>query len=219
MRIILFGPPGSGKGTQAKFLSEKFGIPHISTGDLLREAVAHRTSLGLKAKSYLDQGNLVPDDVMIGLVEEVLSSEKAKNGFILDGFPRTVAQAKALDLLFEKLGIELDRVVSLRVDHDEIIRRLSDRFTCRSCGRVYNSRQLKNKTSQPCPHCGGELYQRKDDNAETARHRLEVYLRDTKPLKDFYRKTGRFTQFDGMREIEEVYREIVALLQKEKVRS
>jgi adenylate kinase len=128
MRIILFGPPGSGKGTQAKLLSDKYGVPHISTGDLLREAVANRTELGQKAKEYLDGGDLVPDSIMVGLIREVLGSDRARNGFILDGFPRTVAQANDLDRLFEEMGICLDRVISLRVEHDEIIRRLTYRL-------------------------------------------------------------------------------------------
>lgn len=216
MRIILFGPPGSGKGTQAKLLCESFHIPHISTGDLLRSAVARGTPLGMKAKGYLSGGNLVPDEVMIGLIYEVLESERAKNGFILDGFPRTVEQAEALDAMFDELGIHLDRVVSLRVDHDEVIRRLTERLMCKNCSRIYGLQQLGKDHKNVCPHCGGELFHRNDDTPETARHRLAVYLRDTKPLKDFYRKTGRFTQIDGMKDIPTVHAEIVELLQKTK---
>jgi adenylate kinase len=214
MRIILFGPPGSGKGTQAKLLAEKFHVPHISTGDLLREAVIKKTALGLKAKGYLDAGALVPDDVMIGLIREVITAGSAKNGFILDGFPRTIPQAEELDRLFEDVGIGLDAVISLRVEHDEVIRRLTDRRVCRSCGRIFNSSQLPNDSTK-CPHCGGELYQRTDDTAATARKRLDVYLRDTKPLKEFYRHTGRFTQIDGMMDISKVYDEIVSILRKD----
>ena len=211
MRIILFGPPGSGKGTQAKLLAEKFQIPHISTGDLLREAVAKGSPLGLKAKGYLDAGALVPDDVMIGLVREVITVGSAKGGFILDGFPRTIPQAEELDRLFEEVGITLDGVISLRVEHDEVIRRLTDRRVCKSCGRIFSSNQLSKADPTKCPSCGGELYQRSDDTPATARKRLDVYLRDTKPLKDFYRKTGRFTQIDGMRDISLVFDEIVAI--------
>jgi adenylate kinase len=215
MRIILFGPPGSGKGTQAKLLAEKFHVPHISTGDLLREAVTKRSPLGLKAKGYLDAGALVPDDVMIGLIREVITGGGAKGGFILDGFPRTIPQAEALDNLFEEVGIRLDGVISLRVEHEEVIRRLTDRRVCRSCGRILNSSQLTKENPTRCPHCGGELFQRSDDTAATARKRLDVYVRDTKPLKEFYRRTDRFTQIDGMLDITKVYEQIVTLLRKD----
>jgi adenylate kinase len=212
--MILFGPPGSGKGTQAKLLAEKFRIPHISTGDLLREAVTTRTPLGTQAKGYLDAGMLVPDDVMIGLIREVVTTGVAKDGFILDGFPRTIPQAEALDRLFEELRIHIDGVVSLRVEHDEVVRRLTDRKVCRSCGRIFNSAQLSADNANKCPHCGGELYQRSDDTLETARKRLDIYLKETKPIKDYYRQSGRFTQIDGMRDIGDVYKEIVAIFQK-----
>ncbi|CUS82590.1 Adenylate kinase, partial [Candidatus Kryptonium thompsonii] len=138
MRLIIFGPPGVGKGTQAQILSQKLNIPHISTGDMLREAVKNQTELGLKAKSFMDKGELVPDDVMIGIIKEVLSSERCKNGFILDGFPRTIAQAEALDKIFEELNIKLDYVISLEVDDDEIIKRLTNRRVCKNCGAVFN---------------------------------------------------------------------------------
>jgi adenylate kinase len=217
MRIIIFGPPGSGKGTQAKLLCERFGISHISTGDLLRAAVAAGTRLGRQAKSYLDAGNLVPDNVMIGLIHEVLSSEKAARGFILDGFPRTVAQATALDRLFEEMKITLDGVVSLRVEHEEVIRRLTSRRVCRQCGHIFNLSQLEPVTDGTCPDCGGELYQRSDDTPETARKRLDIYLRDTKPLKDFYRRSDRFVQLDGMQDIQTVHQTIVNLLKGKQV--
>jgi len=217
MRIILFGPPGSGKGTQAKLLTGEFHIPHISTGDLLREAVAKKSPLGVKAKEYLDAGLLVPDDVMIGLIREVVTSGSAKEGFILDGFPRTIAQAEALDRLFEEIGLRLDGVISLRVEHDEVIRRLTDRRVCRSCGRIFSAKQLLQRGATKCPECGGELYQRSDDTPETARRRLDVYLRDTKPLKDFYRRSGRFTQIDGMRDISVVHDEIVSILRGRRI--
>lgn len=216
MRIILFGPPGSGKGTQAKLLAEKFRIPHISTGDLLREAVAKKTPLGVKAKDYLDGGALVPDEIMIGIIREVVTGGIAKAGFIMDGFPRTIPQAEELDRLFDEVGIHLDAVISLRVEHDEVIRRLTDRRTCRSCGRIFNSSQLSKDNPLKCPHCGGELFQRSDDTLETAQKRLQVYLKDTKPLKDFYRRSGRFTELNGMRDISVVYDEVVAILLREK---
>ena len=219
MRIILFGPPGSGKVTQAKLLAEKYRIPHISTGDLLREAVAKETPLGLEAKGYLDSGSLVPDDVMIGLIREVITSGPAQHGFILDGFPRTIPQAEALDRLFGELGIELDGVISLRVEHEEVIHRLSARRMCRSCGRIFNPAQLQKSDPSKCQQCGGELFQRSDDTPETARRRLEIYLRDTKPLKEFYRRSNRFLQIDGMRGISAVHKEIVSILQKGRVKN
>ena len=210
MRMILFGPPGSGKGTQAKLLAEQFHIPHISTGDLLREAVSKKTALGVQAKGFLDAGMLVPDDVMIGLIKEIVTLGAAKDGFILDGFPRTIPQARALDALFDELHIRIDGVVSLRVEHEEVIRRLTDRKVCRSCGKIFNSAQLHG-TNGACPSCGGELYQRSDDTHETARKRLDIYLNETKPIKDYYRETGRFMQIDGMRDITVVNNEIVSM--------
>jgi adenylate kinase len=212
--MILFGPPGSGKGTQAKLLAEKFRIPHISTGDLLREAVTKKSQLGMQAKGYLDAGMLVPDDVMMGLIREVVTMGAAKNGFILDGFPRTIPQAEALDSLFDELHIHIDGVISLRVEHDEVIRRLTDRKVCRSCGRIFNSSQLRKDDATKCPNCGGELYQRSDDTVETARKRLDIYLKETKPIKEYYRLSGRFTQIDGMRDIHDVNQEIVTIFQK-----
>ena len=209
MRIILFGPPGVGKGTQAKLLMEEFDGVHISTGDLLREAVKNETPLGVKAKSFMNSGNLVPDEIMIGLIEEMLESERARNSFILDGFPRTVAQARALDLMFERMGLVLDGVISLRVDHEEVVRRLNNRRMCRTCGRIYKSEKLQGADATHCRSCGGELYHRDDDKPETVKHRLEVYLKSTKPLKDFYRQTGRFIQIDGMQEIGYVHKMIL----------
>ncbi|HWP81662.1 MAG TPA: adenylate kinase [Bacteroidota bacterium] len=211
MRLILFGPPGVGKGTQAKLLTEEFGIPHISTGDLLRKAVAEKTPLGIKAKEYMDGGNLVPDEIMIELIREVLCSPKAQKGFILDGFPRTVAQAKALDALFAEMKIDLKRVISLSVEREEIIRRLSERRMCKKCGRIYNLQQLGGDKPR-CEFCGGELIQRDDDKPETVRRRLEVYLQETEPLKEFYRTTGRFVEIDGMREVPYVHKAILDII-------
>jgi len=210
MRIILFGPPGVGKGTQAKLLIAEFNAIHISTGDLLREAVKNKTPLGLKAKQYMDAGNLVPDHIMIELLEGVFKG-KAKDSFILDGFPRTVAQAKALDEMFERMGFKLDAVISLRVEHDIVIKRLSSRRMCRTCGRIYSLDQLGENTKL-CKHCGGELYLRHDDEPDVIKHRLEVYVNQTKPLKEFYRKTGRFMQIDGMQEIGYVHKQILDIL-------
>jgi adenylate kinase len=214
MRMILFGPPGSGKGTQAKLLAERFGVPHISTGDLLREAVTKKSALGIQAKGFLDAGKLVPDDVMIGLIREIVTLGAAKGGFILDGFPRTIPQAKALDALFDEVRVGIDRVVSLGVEHEEVIRRLTDRKVCRSCGKIFNSVQLAGTNGSTCPSCGGELYQRSDDTRETARKRLDIYLKETTPIKEYYRQTGRITEIDGMRDIHAVYDEIVMIVQK-----
>lgn len=212
MRIILFGPPGSGKGTQAKILSERLHIPHISTGDVLREAVSKKSPLGLRAKEHLDDGTLVPDDVMIGLIREVVTSSAAREGFILDGFPRTIPQADALNVLFHELGMRIDGVISLRVEHPEVIRRLTDRKVCRSCGRIFNSTHLVAGDLRTCPQCGGELYQRSDDTVETAQRRLEVYIRETKPLKEYYRQARMFIEVNGMRDIDEIQNEIVSIL-------
>jgi adenylate kinase len=216
MRIILFGPPGVGKGTQAKLLTEEFNSEHISTGDLLRAAVMSMTPLGAEAKKYLDGGELVPDEIMIALIEEVLRSEKARNSFILDGFPRTLAQAEALDKMFERLGIKLDAVISLRVEHQEVIRRLSKRRMCKRCGRIYNADQLSHGDFEQCKACGGELYHRDDDQAEMVKHRLEVYLAQTKRLKDFYRRSNRFVQIDGMKQIGYVHKQILDILYKDR---
>ena len=214
MRMILFGPPGSGKGTQAKLLAEKFHVPHISTGDLLREAVTKKSPLGMQAKGYFDAGMLVPDDVMIGLIREIVTVGAAQAGFVLDGFPRTIPQAIALDKLFGELHIKIDGVISLRVEHEEVIRRLTDRKVCRSCGRIFNSSQLRKDDATRCPNCGGELYQRSDDTTETARKRLDIYLKETKPIKEYYRQSGRFMQIDGIRDIGDVYQEIVNIVER-----
>ena len=213
MKIILFGPPGVGKGTQAKLLVEEFHSAHISTGDLLREAVKNKTALGLKAKSYMDAGNLVPDEVVIGLIEEVLQSAEARDNFILDGFPRTLPQAHALDALFQKLNIRLDSVISLEVNNEEIIQRLDQRRLCRSCGRIYTTARIGSGI-KTCPQCGGELYQRDDDKPEPVRRRLDVYQQQTKPLIDFYRSTGRLIPIDGMDEIGYVHKLILDALYK-----
>jgi adenylate kinase len=216
MRIILFGAPGVGKGTQAKLLVEEFHSAHISTGDLLREAVKKRTPLGLKAEQYMKAGNLVPDDVVIGLIEEVLKPEEAQHNFILDGFPRTLPQAKALDVLFEKLNIRLDGVINLQVDNDQIVRRLDQRRLCRNCGRIYSLDRLGEHTVK-CPNCGGELYQREDDKPDPVRRRLEVYQQQTKPLVEYYRETERLVSIDGMNEVGYVHKLILEYLYKDKI--
>ena len=217
MKIILFGPPGVGKGTQAKLLVEEFHSAHISTGDLLREAVKNKTILGLKAKSFMDAGNLVPDDVVVGLIEEVLKSDEARENFILDGFPRTLPQASALDALFEKLGVRLDSVISFEVDNEEIIDRLNQRRLCRDCGRIYTIARI-GADLKACPQCGGEVYQRDDDKPDPVRRRLEVYQQQTKPLIDYYRKTNRLVPINGMDEIGYVHKLVLDALYKDRMK-
>jgi len=203
MIIILFGPPGVGKGTQAKILSGKFNIAHIATGDILREAIAHGTELGKRAKNYMDRGELVPDDVVIGIIEARLKEKDAANGFILDGFPRTIMQAEALDRVFAKAGVKVDRVVSMEVDKDILMDRLTSRRVCRNCGSIFNL--LVDKLDGAlCPKCGGELYQRDDDRRETIERRFEVYQKQTKPVREFYSAKKMLVEVDGLGDIEAV---------------
>ena len=187
LRVIFLGPPGAGKGTQAQDLAREWGVPHIATGDMLREAVAASSALGLEAKRYMDSGGLVPDDVVIGLVGERLGRPDAKAGCVLDGFPRTAAQAEALDALFARTGIALDRVVFFDVSRAELLRRLTGRRICRSCGRTFHLVSAPPKIAGKCDDCGGELYQRADDSEATVATRLDVYRTQTAPLLDYYR--------------------------------
>jgi len=187
LRVIFLGPPGAGKGTQAQDLAREWGVPHIATGDMLREAVAASSALGLEAKRHMDSGGLVPDDVVIGLVGERLGRPDAKAGCVLDGFPRTVAQADALAALFARTGIALDRVVFFDVSRAELLRRLTGRRICRSCGRTFHLVSAPPKIAGKCDDCGGELYQRADDSEATVATRLDVYRTQTAPLLDYYR--------------------------------
>ena len=212
LRLILLGPPGVGKGTQAKLLSTRLAIPHISTGDILRDAVAAGTELGKQAKAIIDSGRLVPDEIMIGIIRDVLQTHRSQHGFILDGFPRTVPQAVALSAFLKELGISIDRVINLEVDEDDIVRRLSNRATCRTCGRIYNLAGDPSINPKKCPNCGGELYQREDDKPETIRKRLHVYSELTAPVKDYYRKLGILQDVSGKGLIEDVKESILALL-------
>ena len=186
MRLILIGPPGAGKGTQAEILSRKLNIPTISTGNILRAAMKNGTPVGLKAKSYVESGKLVPDDVIIGIVCERLAEPDCANGYILDGMPRTIAQGEAL----EQMGVEIDKVVNLIVPDEAITRRMSGRRVCAKCGASYHIVNIPPKTEGVCDVCGGKLVQRKDDDPETVRDRLEVYHRETEPLKGFYEARG-----------------------------
>ena len=212
MNLILLGPPGAGKGTQAATLTETFGIPQISTGDILRAAVKEGTALGQQAKAYMDDGKLVPDEIVIGIVTERLQEPDCSNGFILDGFPRTVAQADALQTDLRDLDKELDRVIALQVDNDALVERLTGRRTCKSCGRGYHVKFDPPEVEGRCDVCGGELYQRDDDREETIRKRLEVYARQTEPLIDYYREAGLLIEVDGMQPIDEVRETLLAAL-------
>jgi len=212
MNIILFGAPGVGKGTQAKILSHIYHIPHISTGDILREAIEENTPLGREAKRYMDRGNLVPDDIMIGLVRNVLETDRCKNGFVLDGFPRTILQAQALQPIFDELRIKLNNVINIGVDEKEIIDRLSRRLVCKSCGKIYNSELDHFHTSDRCFKCGGELSQRSDDGPTTVKERLKVYWTETKPVKEFYQKMGLLHDVDGVGDIVDITIRLLTLL-------
>lgn len=204
MQLILMGPPGAGKGTQAANLVKKFGIPHISTGDMFRAAVAEGTELGKQAKACMDSGKLVPDDVTIGIVRERLSKDDCKKGFILDGFPRTVEQADALNKILDELGLQLTRVLNIHVPAEDLIERAVGRRICKGCGATYHVKFNPTKVEGKCDNCGGELYQRKDDNEATMKNRLSVYEASTKPLIDYYSKAGLYTQIDGRQSIERV---------------
>lgn len=214
MNLIFLGPPGAGKGTQAKRVAEKYGIPQISTGDMLREAVAKGTELGKKAKEYMDKGELVPDEVVIGIVKERLQQPDCEKGFILDGFPRTLAQAEALDEMLKELNKKIDAVINIVVPEEEVVKRITNRRTCRNCGAVYHLIYAPPKEDNKCDKCGGELYQRDDDKEETVRERYRVYRENTEPLIDYYRKKGILYDVDGTKDIEGVWKEIEAILEK-----
>ncbi|MED3763487.1 adenylate kinase [Ureibacillus terrenus] len=212
MNIVLMGLPGAGKGTQAEKIVNKYQIPHISTGDMFRAAISQGTELGLKAKSYMDQGALVPDEVTIGIVRERLAQEDCEKGFLLDGFPRTVPQAEALDNILEELGKKIDHVINIQVEKDELIARLSGRRICKTCGATYHVIFNPPKVEGKCDKDGGELYTRADDNPETVANRLEVNMKQAQPLLDFYESKGLLTNINGQQEIEKVFADIDALL-------
>lgn len=215
-RLVLLGPPGVGKGTQAEKLSERVGSPKISTGDIFREAMAAKTPMGLKAKSFIDQGRLVPDEVVIGVVEERLGREDAQKGFILDGFPRTVPQAEALERFLNHEGYALDAVVEFTAPKEEIIARISGRLNCESCQRVYHERNNpppgQSAEGKPICACGAPLIQRADDRSETVRERLRVYQDQTAPLVTFYQAKELLMPIDAARSIEEVTQEVMQRL-------
>lgn len=210
--LILLGPPGAGKGTQATRIVADYKIPHISTGDILRAAVKNQTPLGLEAKKYMDAGELVPDSVVIGIVRDRLQESDTAKGFLMDGFPRTIPQAEALDAALEALGRAVTKVLVLLVDEELLVRRLTGRRICRSCQTPFHVYFNPPKVEGVCDKCGGELYQRDDDSEETVRNRLEVYRRQTEPLIDYYDRAGVVARIDGAREPEEVYEDIQAVL-------
>jgi|Deesub1362A_J573_1020465.scaffolds.fasta_scaffold01233_6 adenylate kinase len=214
MNLILLGAPGAGKGTQAEMIVAKYNIPQISTGDMLREAVAKGTELGQKAKEYMDKGELVPDEVVIGIVKERLAQPDCDKGFILDGFPRTINQAEALDGILKELNKKIDAVINVYVPEEEIVKRIVNRRTCRNCKAVYHLIYNPPKEEGKCDKCGGELYQRDDDKEETVKERLKVYKSQTQPLIDYYSKKGVVYDIDGTKTIEEVFKQIEAILDK-----
>ena len=212
MRIVLLGAPGSGKGTQAKILMSDKNIPQISTGDMLREAAASGTRFGLKAKSLMDAGNLVPDDVVLGIISERLTKPDAQEGFILDGFPRTTQQALDLEELLDQMGTPLDAAVLMDVDFDILMKRLTGRRTCSLTGKLLNIHFSSQEELDECTNAGGELIQREDDNEETISNRLEVYRENTEPLIEYYRKRGKLLTVDAEGPINEVYERMTAAL-------
>ncbi|MBA9087358.1 adenylate kinase [Fontibacillus solani] len=212
MNILFMGPPGAGKGTQAEAIVNEFGIPHISTGDAFRLAIKQATPVGVQAKEYMDKGLLVPDDVTVGIVRERLQQSDCEKGFLLDGFPRTLSQAEALEELLSGLGRKLEHVVNLKVDRNKLLARLTGRRICKSCGSTFHV--LFNPPVQEgvCDKCGGELYQRSDDNEESVGTRLDEYINKTAPLLKFYEDKGLLRQVDGEQEIDTVTKEIVSIL-------
>lgn len=212
MRLVLLGAPGAGKGTQAKKLIEKYSIPQISTGDILRKAVADGTPLGKEAKSYMDSGGLVPDSVVIGLVKERLAQDDCKNGYILDGFPRTTPQAEELDKVLTDMGSPLDVALSVDVDKNDLMKRLTGRRTCKGCQQMYNIYFSAPAKEGVCDKCGGELLQRDDDKEATIKNRLDVYEKSTAPLIDYYNKKGILKSVEGVGSIDDIFNKICSIL-------
>ncbi|MCM3217969.1 adenylate kinase [Niallia taxi] len=212
MNLVLMGLPGAGKGTQAEKIVEKYGIPHISTGDMFRAAMKDETELGLKAKSFMDKGELVPDEVTIGIVRERLSKDDCEKGFLLDGFPRTVPQAEALESILSDLVKKLDYVINVQVDQEILMERLTGRRICKSCGATYHLVFNPPANSETCDRCGGELYQRADDNEATVKNRLDVNIKQSQPLLDFYESKGYLKNINGQQDISKVFSDLDELL-------
>ncbi|GDX22460.1 adenylate kinase [Actinomycetes bacterium] len=206
MRLILVGPPGAGKGTQAVFLASHFAVPHISTGDIFRLNLKNGTPLGIQAKSFMDNGNLVPDSITNEMVKDRFTHGDVGNGFLLDGYPRNVDQAEFLDSALTAVDTPLDAVLELKIENEEIIKRLSSRRTCRGCGNIYSD------TTKKCENCDGELYQREDDKAEVIKHRLNVYAEQTAPIIDFYQKTGLLKSISALGEVADISKRAIDAL-------
>jgi adenylate kinase len=216
--LIFLGPPGAGKGTQAKRIAERFHIPHLSTGDMLRDAIARGTDLGRLAKPIMERGDLVPDDIVMGMVEERLERPDTAGGFVFDGFPRTVPQAQQLDATLERRGFGKPLVVDIEVDHDTLLRRLAGRWTCSVGGEIYNVYDAPPKVPGVCDRDGGKLIQRPDDRPEVVKERLKAYERQTKPLEDYYRRQGVLETVDGSAAVEEVSSALAAILERAQAR-
>jgi adenylate kinase len=214
VNLVLMGLPGAGKGTQAEKIVEKYSIPHISTGDMFRAAMKEGTELGLKAKSFMDQGALVPDEVTIGIVRERLSKDDCQKGFLLDGFPRTVAQAEALENMLTELDKKIDYCLNIDVDHNILMERLTGRRICKECGATYHLVFNPPAKDGTCDRCGGELYQRADDNEETVHNRLEVNIQQSEPLLHFYETKGYLKNINGQQDINDVFKDIDSLLRE-----
>ena len=210
--VILLGPPGAGKGTQAAKIVEKYKIPQISTGDILRENIKKGTAIGIKAQEYMNKGELVPDDLIIKIAEARILEEDCKNGYLLDGFPRTVYQAEVLDDFLEQRGCSIDKVLNINVDQEALMQRISGRRVCRVCGATYHINNISSKVEGVCDICGGELYQRKDDATETVENRISIYNERTKPLVEYYLNTGRLTHINGSSGSDNVFATIVSEL-------
>jgi adenylate kinase len=212
MNLVLLGPPGAGKGTQAQLMVDRYHIPQISTGDILRAAVKDKTPLGVKAKGFMDQGKLVPDELVIGIIEERLKAADCHPGFILDGFPRTIAQAEALQPILSKMGRSIDHVVNIEVEDEELVRRLTGRRTCKNCGAMFHIVFHAPKREGICDRCGGTLYQREDDKEETIRTRLKEYQKQTAPLIQYYQQKKTLRSIQGVGGREQIFEQIVRLL-------
>ena len=213
MNIIMLGAQGTGKGTVAGLISEQTGLPQISTGDIFRKNIKEGTDLGKKAKEFMDQGLLVPDELTVGLVTDRISQEDCQNGFMLDGFPRNVAQAEQLDAFLNEKGIALNKVINIEVDKEKLVARAVGRRICKSCGATYHIEFNPSKEEGVCDICKGELYQRADDNEETVSKRIQVYLDETKPIADYYPKKGIIADIDGQQSIDKVFNDIVTALE------